>query len=150
MDTIKGFFKKKGVSFYFMAASLVFLMVTLILYIAAGKTEFTPELTPVVIALFALSLAAAAVSIWKEFQALSFGIYLLSFLGFLEYAISQVTYLTSILVAIDGTTFTAPFICIVLFSVFAWVCALVSAIVFSAMSGRDKGAGPAKTAMSAQ
>lgn len=136
MNIIKEFFKKKGLSFYFIAASFVFILIVVILYANTGVTQFSLELSPAVIVLFSIGLAASAVSLWKEFQALSFGIFLLLLWGFLEFIISQADYLGSIFAAIDDTLLTPAFICTVLFSVLACICALVSAIIFSINRGR--------------
>lgn len=136
MGLVKDFFKKKSLSFYFIAASFAFILIVLIMYARTGVTQFSLRLSPAVIALFAVSLAAAVVSLWKEFQALSFVIFLLSLWGCLEFIISQVDYLGSIFAAIDGTPVTSAFICTVLFSALAWVCALVSAIIFSIKRGK--------------
>lgn len=147
---IKEFFKKKGISFYLIAAAFAFLAAAMITYAAAGITVFTTKLSATVIALLVIGMAAAAVSLWKEFQALSFGVYLLSFLAFFEYVVSELNYLGSIFAGIDGTQFTASFICIVAFSILAWVCALVSAIFFSIKKGRRSGVEAAETAVSAR
>lgn len=133
---------KRGLSFLFSVASLVFAVVTLILYVNTGIDEFTTSLSAKFIALLIVFCVLAVIFSVCEIKLGKYAMYLVGFWAWLEYIISQVNYLANILVSIDGSTFSAAFICTVLFGALAWVCALVSAI----LQKQDIGSAKADTA----
>lgn len=138
------FFRIKDRSVILLLVSMLFQLVSLILYGATGLTEFTAELSSAVLAFSILSLISGAgivlitvLGICEKYtkKVLDIGIYvvyLFSLLAWLFYITSQVNYLVNIFVAIDGTKLTAAFILTVLFFLFAWFAALVSAILYRA------------------
>ena len=138
------FFRIKDRSVILLLVSMLFQLVSLILYGATGLTEFTAELASAVLAFSILSLIAGAgivlitvLGICEKYtkKVLDIGIYvvyLFGLLAWLFYITSQVNYLVNIFVAIDGTKLTAAFILTVLFFLFAWFAALVSAILYRA------------------
>ena len=138
------FFRIKDRSVILLLVSMLFQLVSLILYGATGLTEFTAELSSAVLAFSILSLISGAgivlitvLGICEKYtkKVLDIGIYvvyLFGLLAWLFYITSQVNYLVSIFVAIDGTKLTAAFILTVLFFLFAWFAALVSAILYRA------------------
>lgn len=138
------FFRIKDSSVILLLVSMLFQLVSLILYGATGLTEFTAELSSAVLAYGILSLISGAgivlitvLGICEKYtkKVLDIGIYvvyLFGLLAWLFYITSQVNYLVNIFVAIDGTKLTAAFILTVLFFLFAWFAALVSAILYRA------------------
>ncbi len=138
------FFRIKDRSVILLLVSMLFQLVSLILYGATGLTEFTAELSSAVLAFSILSLISGAgivlitvLGICEKYnkKVLDIGIYvvyLFGLLAWLFYITSQVNYLVNIFVAIDGTKLTAAFILTVLFFLFAWFAALVSAILYRA------------------
>ena len=138
------FFRIKDRSVILLLVSMLFQLVSLILYGATGLTEFTAELSSAVLAFSILSLISGAgivlitvLGICEKYtkKGLDIGIYvvyLFGLLAWLFYITSQVNYLVNIFVAIDGTKLTAAFILTVLFFLFAWFAALVSAILYRA------------------
>ena len=138
------FFRIKDRSVILLLVSMLFQLVSLILYGATGLTEFTAELSSAVLAFSILSLISGAgivlitvLGICEKYtkKVLDIGIYvvyLFGLLAWLFYITSQVNYLVNIFVAIDGTKLTAAFILTVLFFLFAWFASLVSAILYRA------------------
>ena len=138
------FFRIKDRSVILLLVSMLFQLVSLILYGATGLTEFTAELSSAVLAFSILSVISGAgivlitvLGICEKYtkKVLDIGIYvvyLFGLLAWLFYITSQVNYLVNIFVAIDGTKLTAAFILTVLFFLFAWFAALVSAILYRA------------------
>ena len=138
------FFRIKDRSVILLLVSMLFQLVSLILYGATGLTEFTAELSSAVLAFSILSLISGAgivlitvLGICEKYtkKVLDIGIYvvyLFGLLAWLFYITSQVNYLVNSFVAIDGTKLTAAFILTVLFFLFAWFAALVSAILYRA------------------
>ena len=138
------FFRIKDRSVILLLVSMLFQLVSLILYGATGLTEFTAELSSAVLAFSILSLISGAgivlitvLGICEKYtkKVLDIGIYVVYLFGLLAclfYITSQVNYLVNIFVAIDGTKLTAAFILTVLFFLFAWFAALVSAILYRA------------------
>ena len=138
------FLRIKDRSVILLLVSMLFQLVSLILYGATGLTEFTAELSSAVLAFSILSLISGAgivlitvLGICEKYtkKVLDIGIYvvyLFGLLAWLFYITSQVNYLVNIFVAIDGTKLTAAFILTVLFFLFAWFAALVSAILYRA------------------
>lgn len=134
--TINEFFRKKRPSFYLMAASGLFGLIALIMYALSVKMSFyeaafTTELSAFVIILFVVSIAGAGVSLWREIDLLSYSVYAVGFLGFLQYIIANASYLASIFANIDGTLWSGTFIIISIFSLLSFTCSLTSAILFS-------------------
>lgn len=138
------FFRIKDSSVILLLVSMLFQLVSLIVYGTTGLTEFTAELSSAVLAFGILSLISGAgiflitvLGICEKYtkKVLDIGIYvvyLFGLLAWLFYITSQVNYLVNIFVAIDGTKLTAAFILTVLFFLLAWVAALVSAILYRA------------------
>lgn len=129
MNILKSMIKERGISFYFMLASLVFALATLILYAATGVNEFTPKLSEKVLALLIVfMLLTVAVSV-IEVKLAKYATYIFGFWAWLEFIIWNVNYLANIFTAIDGTNFSAGFILTVVFGALAWIFVLVSAIL---------------------
>ena len=125
----EGITRKKGVSFWFLAASLLCALAMLILYLRTGINTFTPTLSGKVLwMLWGCVGLAAALAIF-EIKNGKYLLYLLSFWAWLELLVYNASYISNVLVGIDGNAFSAPFILTVLSGLQIWACALTSAIL---------------------
>ena len=59
-----------------------------------------------------------------------YGVYALALLSWLFYLVSQINYITNMLVAIDGTKLSLTFVISVLLIGAAWVLSLMTALLF--------------------
>lgn len=130
----------KDKSVILLAVSVLIQTVSLIVYAATGHTEFTAELSPVVLVFGALSAVLGAGIIVlivlgiggdRVRKLLDLGIYtayLFGLLAWVFYFTSEINYIVNIFVAIDGTKLTAVFVFTFLLYLIAWVTALISAI----------------------
>lgn len=129
METLRNVLTKRGIPFYFMAASVLSAVIMLILYRTTGVTEFTPVLNGKVIALITAFIVLAVLLTVFEVKVLKYGLYLFGLFMWLEYVTSEVNYIANVFVSIDGNSFTPSFILTVLFGLLAWACVLASAIL---------------------
>lgn len=137
MTKIRKIFIGRKLDFYFLLASFVLSASTFILYLITGRTEFVTELSPLVITFYILTLAGSLTLLIFRIEICGYALYLLSFLAWLEYAITQVNYITNIFVAIDNTSLSAAFIMTVVCGALVWMTALASAILLSFSKKRD-------------
>lgn len=136
------FGRLKDRSVILLAVSILFQIVSLIIYAATGVTQFTAELSTRVFVFGGLSLAMGVViflllllGIGGQYvpKALDIGIYVMYLFGLLAwvfYLTSEINYLTNVFVGIDGTKLTAVFILTVLTFLIAWIAALISAVLY--------------------
>lgn len=125
----KGISEKRGVSFYFLAVSLVFSLAMLILYTRTGTNTFTPVLSnQVIVMVWGCVVLAAALCI-LEIKNIKYVLYLFSLWTWLTYLVFNASYISNVLVGIDGNLFSVGFLITAAFGMLAWVFALVSAIV---------------------
>lgn len=122
-------FSKRGLSFWFILAAFVFSVITLIVYNATGVTSYTPSLSGKVIALLCVGAVLGVLFSICEIKVGKYAVYLITFWAWLEYLISQASYLSSIMVAIDNVAINTGFVLTTVFGLLAWVAALVSAIL---------------------
>ena len=125
----EGITRKKGVSFWFLAASLVCAAAMLILYLRTGTNTFTPALSGKVLWILGGYVVLAAVLAVFEIKNGKYLLYLLSFWVWLEFLVYNASYISNVLVGIDGNAFGAGFLLTVLSGLLCWVCALTSAIL---------------------
>lgn len=143
MQAVKKFFlnlwnaatHRRGLSFYLSLASLVCALAMLILYYTTGITSFTAQLSGKVVALLWVCIVLAAVFAAFEIKLGKYVVYLFCFWTWLEYLISEASYISNVFVSIDGNSFTASFILTVVFGLLAWGCALAAAILQKAEIG---------------
>ncbi|MGN0815031.1 MAG: hypothetical protein ACI4MH_07355 [Candidatus Coproplasma sp.] len=121
--------KRRGLSFVFTISAAVFIIATLITYSATGITSFTPVLSSKVITIFSVALALIVLFALFEIKVGKYAAYLVCFWAWLEYVISEMPYISNVLVAIDGNSFSASFIVTVILGMLSWICILVAAIV---------------------
>lgn len=120
---------KRGISFYFIAASFVCALVTLILYLTTGITSFTPVLSGKVLALMWINLILNFAVAVVEVKPAKYAAYVIGLWAWLEFVISEMAYITNVFVSIDGNSFSVTFILTVVFGALSYVFALVSAIL---------------------
>lgn len=120
--------QKRGRSFVYMAASLVLTAAMLIAYTATGITTFTPVLSGKVLALLWVCLILGAVLTAVEVKMGKYALYLLLLWMWLEYLFYNASYISNVLVGIDGNTFSAGFILTAGLGLLSWLFALLSAI----------------------
>lgn len=108
--------------FIFNGLSFVFGLIALILYTNNGTTEFNPNLSLNVILGLSLGLAFIVVSLILPKLRITLYLPFLMFLyGFLEYLVSQDTYIANIFVGIDTTGISSTFVMICLFSALSFI-----------------------------
>ncbi len=120
---------KRGISFYFIAASFVCALVTLVLYLTTGITSFTPVLSEKVLALMWINLVLCIAVTVVEIKPVKYAAYIVELWAWLEFIVSEMAYITNVFVSIDGNSFSVTFILTVVFGALSYVFALVSAIV---------------------
>ncbi|MBR6965610.1 MAG: hypothetical protein IKH81_00805 [Clostridia bacterium] len=135
----KGASGKKGISFRFLAASLLCILIMLISYLQSGVNTFTPVLSGTVIALLVVCIVLAAVSCFFEIKNLKYILYLLSFWSWLKHLVYNASYISNVMVGIDGNLFTTGFLLTAVTGLFAWIFALVSAILQKNETGISSG-----------
>ncbi len=135
-----------------LTASLLLTALSLGLYCLTGVTEFSPQLSLPVLLFSGLSLAAGLALVcpvrrvrrdaWtaRLVELALYGVYALTLLAWLFYLVSQIYYITNILVAIDGTKLSPAFIATAALLAAAWVLSLLAALSFGrSLRQRDDG-----------
>lgn len=121
--------KSRIVPYSLLAGALIFALIALIIYTTNGKTEFNQELNTYAIASLIVGMILSLPPFFlPKMRILYFLPYLCYFFGFLQYLVSQDTYLANIFVSIDETSISATFLMITIFSLLAFVLALLSGI----------------------
>lgn len=128
---------KRGISFYFSLACLVCMTISLILYNTTGVTTFTPELSGKVLALMYACIIVSALVCVFEIKIAKYALYMLCLAAWLEHLLSESFFISNVFVGIDGNSFSAEFICAVVFGLLGWATALVSAILQKDGAGND-------------
>jgi len=131
MEIIKKIFieRTKTLSFYLLLGSLALGIAGLILYIATGKTEFTPELSVALISILSVGIALNVGLLFVDFSLGNFFLYAVLLIAWLQYFNVQINYITNILVGIDNTSLTAAFVFMVIITLLAWIAALIAGIL---------------------
>ena len=129
-------------AFSCLMAAMLLTALFLGLYALTGVTEFSPRLSAQVLLFAGLSLAAGLAllqpvrSVKKDawnarlIELALYGVYALALLSWLFYLVSQINYITNMLVAIDGTKLSLTFVISVLLIGAAWVLSLMTALLF--------------------
>lgn len=132
--------QKRGVGFYFSLAAFASALGMLILYNQTGITTFTPILSEKVVALLGVCIALSVLFAVFEIKLGKYLLYLFCFWMWLEYLISEASYISNVFVSIDGNSFSSNFILTVVFGLLAWLLALIAAILQKAEIGSAKNA----------
>ena len=120
---------KRGLSFAFLAASLLCSIATLGAYLRFGSTSFTPVLSGAVIGLLGACAALSALLCVFEIKIGKYMLYLLGLLAWLKLLVYNAAYISNVLVGIDGNRFTPGFLLAAGAGLLAWALALASAIL---------------------
>lgn len=121
--------RRRDASFVLSAAALVLTAAMLIAYALTGTSTFTPVLSGKVLALMGVCIFLDAVFTLFEVKLGKYAMYLMGLWMWLEYLLSQLSYISNVLVGIDGNQFSVGFLMTVAFGLLAWVAALASAIL---------------------
>ena len=129
MINLKKFISGRRAEDYIVAAAGIVMLAAVILY----------EVIAVAVIAIVLGYAAAVL----HFQALYFLACLLNLHVFLQFIVTQLRYISNVLVAIDGTTFTPAFLCTAVLMAIVWLASLAAAIIAAVKGGRAQKAGAA-------
>ena len=129
MDKIKNYFSTRTIGFFVTIPAIIFAVAGLLCYKTYGVTEFSPELSKDALGGFIAGIVLCAASLILDYKPVRFFGYLALLYGCLSSIAAQATYIVNIFVSIDGTTFSQGFILTAVFSVLAWITALVAAIL---------------------
>lgn len=120
---------RRGASFFLSAFSLIMTLAMLAAYCLSGKSTFTPALSAKVLTMLGLCAGMDAVFTLFEVKLGKYAGYLLGLWAWLEFLLCQASYISNVLVGIDGNRFSMGFLLTVLFGLLGWLAALVSAIL---------------------
>ena len=123
---MKGFFRSKPLCFFIEAASVLFGIVAVILYICFGKNEFNKDLALSAIIPAIIAFILEIVTFFYTIQPLNDIAFLLVLYSFLSYIGSQANYIANVFTSIDGSTFSSSFIITILFFLISLGAALIS------------------------
>ena len=138
MSKIIEFLKTRSVAYYIAIVSAICALVALITYLAAGTNQFAPELKTDVIIPLSIGLALGIFSMIKTFKLALLGEYLLYLYGFISVFIVNINLIANIIYNVDGSSFPASFIVIVIFSGIATFGALAAGIMTKFGQGSRK------------
>lgn len=127
MNTNKGNPAEKKSGQALLLGSLLLYIVTLVMYLTQGTNEFTTTLSVKVIAGLGAAAALGVLMLLRPIKMVKYAVYICGLYAWLQFLSSQVYYIVNVFVAIDGTSFSAPFLITTLAGTAAWVLALVSA-----------------------
>lgn len=138
-QTIKnGVTGKRGISFWFILISTISAAVMLIVYSHTGISTFTPILSHKVQMLLGICIVFGILLIIFEVKNGKYALYLLLLWTWLEFLLYEASYISNVLVGIDGNSFTTGFLFTVLSGLSAWLSALISAIIQKKEFGSQK------------
>ena len=124
----KGFLKGKGVGYFLLLPAIVCVVMAYVLYTENGITLFNPELNTDALLYLEIAIIFCVLSLIFNWKVTTYAAYLACLYAFIWFISSQVTYITNVFVAIDGTTFTTGFILTAAFYVIACVLMLLAGI----------------------
>lgn len=132
MDYLKKFFSNRGAGDCLLALAGGILLAAVILYSNTGaQPAFRVTVSAVVIAVAVLAIVAGIAAAVLRWELLYYVVYLLALQSFLQFIVSQLRYISNVLVAIDGTVFTTEFLATFILFALGWIMALAAAILFS-------------------
>lgn len=132
------FMKKRGLSFWLTALSVVLAAGMLIVYSKTGISTFTPTLSGKVRLLLCICIALGALLCVFEVKNLKYVLYLLLLWTLLEFLVYEMSYISNVVVGIDGNFFSTGFIATAVLGLLSCILALVSAIVQTKEIGSGK------------
>lgn len=109
-------------------AALVLTIVMLVSYCLTGKSTFTPVLSTKVLGMMGACILLNALFTRFAVKLGKYAMYLLGLWTWLEFLLSQLSYISNVLVGIDGNLFSVGFLLTTVAGLFAWIAALASAV----------------------
>ena len=106
----------------------VLAVVGLFAYRACGVTEFTPTLSTDVQAAYCIGAAICLISLFFSRKPIKFFGFLALLYALVQGIAVQATYVTNVLVSIDGNSFSAAFLLMAIASLLAVIAALAATI----------------------
>lgn len=119
---------RRDASSWLAVAALALTIVMLVSYCLTGKSTFTPVLSTKVLAMMGGCILLDALFSLYEVKLGKYAMYLLGLWTWLEFLLSQLSYISNVLVGIDGNLFSIGFLLTTGAGLLAWISALVSAI----------------------
>lgn len=119
---------RRDTSSWLAVAALALTIVMLVSYCLTGKSTFTPVLSTKVLAMMGGCILLDALFSLYEVKLGKYAMYLLGLWTWLEFLLSQLSYISNVLVGIDGNLFSIGFLLTTGAGLLAWIAALVSAI----------------------
>lgn len=140
--------KLKCKSTYFLLGTAVLELISLILYLNFGVSVFIRTLSNVVITLMIAGIIGSLAAIFAPFKIVHVVVYCIQLIACLEFLTSQASYIANVFVGIDGSSLSAAFIVITLFSLASSLLTLVSTIFvkdpLDGLARKDKAKGKIK------
>lgn len=130
--------EKRGISFGFTLLSTIFAVGMLVIYTKTGISTFTPTLSTKVKNLLYVCIVLGILLCIFEIKNGKYALYLLLLWTWLEFLIYEASYISNVVVGIDGNSFSVGFILTALFGFLACIFALVSAILQKREVGSGK------------
>lgn len=121
--------RKKNWGDVFLALSFILALAGLILYLNFGTTIFNPTLSMKLVVVIIVCLCFEGILLLIGSKIGKYIVFLLLLYAFIEYLGTQITYIANVMVAIDGSSFSASFLVTSGALVFSSLFALVSAIM---------------------
>lgn len=125
----KGVTGKRGISLVFILASTILSAVMLIVYSKTGISTFTPTLSGKVQTLLGVCIVLGVILSIFEIKNGKYVLYLLLLWTWLEFLLYEASYISNVMVGIDGNSFSTGFLLTVASGLLACLSALVSAII---------------------
>lgn len=119
---------RRDASSWLAVAALALTVVMLVSYCLTGKSTFTPVLSTKVLVMMGACILLDALFSLLEVKLGKYAMYLLGLWTWLEFLLSQLSYISNVLVGIDGNLFSIGFLLTTGAGLLAWVAALVSAV----------------------
>lgn len=119
---------RRDASSWLAVAALALTIIMLVSYCLTGKSTFTPVLSTKVLVMMGGCILLDALFALLEVKLGKYAMYLLGLWTWLEFLLSQLSYISNVLVGIDGNLFSVGFLLTAGAGLLAWVAALVSAV----------------------
>lgn len=120
---------KRGKPFALMVLAALSFIAMLVIYLLTGTSTFNPVLSRKVLALMGICIAAGLLLSAVEIKNGKYVLYLLGLWMWLEFLVSQSSYISNVLVGIDGNQFSIGFLMTTVTGLLSWCCVLISAII---------------------
>ncbi|MGN0793595.1 MAG: hypothetical protein ACI4MG_03875 [Aristaeellaceae bacterium] len=120
---------RRNITFVLMLLAAAFAIAMLTAYRLTGVNTFTPTLSTKVIVMESVCGALCLLLAFFEIKNAKYALYLISLWAWLEYLFYNASYMSNVMVGIDGNQFSPGFLLTTAFGLLSWVCTLSSAIL---------------------